>query len=311
MAFAGVGFALIFAALDQGDRLDWLHSGLIVGLLSAGALLLVAFVLQETTARAPGIDLRFLLRRNVPELMLLLTLIRFLLLSSNLIIPNYLTQVRGLRPQQVGDALLWIALPQFVVAPVVVLLLRRIEPRIMLGLGIVLVLVANAMASQLTSDWVESDFVTSMLLQAVGQTMALTALIFFFVQHLKPTDILTFGALIQTVRLFGGELATAVIVTFTRKSEQLHSSAIGEHVAIGDGVVVQRLGAYAHGLFNVFGADPTNAARTTATLAAGVRRQAYTLAYADAFVLSMSVAAAALLLALSLRPAPSAPCAPS
>jgi DHA2 family multidrug resistance protein len=307
MAYAGVGFALIFAALDQGDRLDWLHSGLIVGLSTAGALLLVAFVLQEITVQTPGIDLRFLLRCNVPELLILLVLIRFLLLSSNLIIPNFLTQVRGLRPQQVGDALLWIALPQFVVAPMVVLLARRIEARVILVFGVVLVFAATLLASRLTSDWAESDFIPSMLLQAVGQTMALTAVIYFFAQHLKPADLLTLGALIQTARLFGGELAAAVIGTFTRKTEQLHSSLLGEHVASGDGHALERLGTYAHRFSALFGADPTNAGRGTATLADAVRRQAYTLAYADAFVLSAIVAVAVLMIALTLRRAPPAP----
>ena len=35
----GSGLALIYAALDQGNRLDWLNSGLVWGLMSAGALL--------------------------------------------------------------------------------------------------------------------------------------------------------------------------------------------------------------------------------------------------------------------------------
>jgi len=307
MAFAGVGFALIFAALDQGDRLDWLNSGLIVGLIAAGLILVVAFVAQETTAKNPGIDLRFLLRRNVPELLLILVIIRLLVLSSNLLIPQFLTQVRGLRPQQVGDALLWIALPQFAIAPVVALLARRIDARILLAIGTAAVLVASLIASRLTSDWVESDFVPSLLLQAIGQTMALTSLIYFFAQHLTPADILTFGAIVQTARLFGGEIATAVIQTFTRKSEQLHSNLIGQHVTAGGTETLQRLDAYSHQLFGVFGSDPTNASRSVGVLANAVRQQAYTLAYADGFLLAAVAAAAALIIILFLRPAPPAP----
>jgi DHA2 family multidrug resistance protein len=310
MAYAGVGFALIFAALDQGDRLDWLNSGLILGLFGAGALLIVAFVAQEMTAATPGVDLRFLLRRNVPELLFILVCIRFLVLSSNLLIPQYLTQVRGLRPQQVGDALLWIALPQFAIAPVVALLARRIDARILLAVGTLAVLAASLIASQLTSDWVERDFVPALLLQAVGQTMALTSLIYFFAQHLAPTDILTFGAIVQTARLFGGEVATAVIQTFTRKSEQLHSNLTGQHVTAGGTDTLQRLDAYSHQLFAPFGtADPTNLARSVGVLANTVRQQAYTLAYADGFLLAAVVATAALIIILTLRRAPAAPSA--
>jgi DHA2 family multidrug resistance protein len=308
MAFAGVGFSMIFAALDQGDRLDWLNSGLVVGLIAAGTLLVAAFVVQETTAARPGIDLRFLIRCNLPALLLILLMLRFLVLSSNLLIPNFLTQVRGLRPQQIGDALLWVALPQFAIAPVVALFARRVDARVLLAIGTATVLVASLITARVTSDWVESDFVPALLLQAIGQTMALTALIYFAAQHLRPTDILTFGAIIQTARLFGGEIATAVIQTFTRKSEQFHSNVIGQHIVAGDTDTLLRLDVYARQLLAPFGAgDPANLPRGIGVLANTVRQQAYTLAYADGFFLSAVVAGAALLIIMTLRPAPPAP----
>ncbi len=47
----GIGLSLIYAALDQGNRLDWLNSGMIWGLLIAGALLVATFFVHE--ARTP------------------------------------------------------------------------------------------------------------------------------------------------------------------------------------------------------------------------------------------------------------------
>ena len=44
---AALGLALIYAALDQGNRLDWLNSGLVWGLLLAGAVLVAGFVVHE------------------------------------------------------------------------------------------------------------------------------------------------------------------------------------------------------------------------------------------------------------------------
>src|SRR3954466_778784 len=41
MASAALGFSLLYAALDQGNRLDWLGDGLVVGLLTGGGLLVV------------------------------------------------------------------------------------------------------------------------------------------------------------------------------------------------------------------------------------------------------------------------------
>src|SRR5262249_9038441 len=42
--YSGVGFGLLYAGLDQGNRLDWNNNGLVNGLLLAGGLLTLLFV---------------------------------------------------------------------------------------------------------------------------------------------------------------------------------------------------------------------------------------------------------------------------
>ena len=65
--YGGLGLALIYAALDQGNRLDWLNSPLIIGLLSAGLILLIAFVVHEWFCPYAVIDLRVVLSRRCRE----------------------------------------------------------------------------------------------------------------------------------------------------------------------------------------------------------------------------------------------------
>jgi hypothetical protein len=74
------------------------------------------------------------------------------------------------------------------------------------------------------------DSLQSQILQALGQSFALTALVFLIVQSINPGDALTIGALLQTRRLFGGEIGTALMQTFVRQREQIHSNLIGLHV---------------------------------------------------------------------------------
>src|SRR5271156_4319578 len=72
MLYASVGLSVLYAALDQGNRLDWFRCGVINGLLLAGALLLAAFVVRELTHDRPWINLRFAARGNFPLLTLYL-----------------------------------------------------------------------------------------------------------------------------------------------------------------------------------------------------------------------------------------------
>lgn len=305
MAFAGLGFSLVYAALDQGNRLDWGSSGLVVGLLVGGGGLIGAFIVHGYRNPQAFIDFRFLLARNIIPLVLLLVTARMLVLSSNFIVPQFLTQVAGFRPQQVGEILLWVALPQFLIGPCVGVILRFVDARILMAIGMSLILAACLLASRLTSVWSESEFIPSMLMQAIGQTMVLTSLIFYTVRHLNPILVITFGAVIQTARLMGGELASALVQTFTRVSTQIHSNLLGIHVVAGDLSLLDRLSGFTHGALSRFGgADPLNSVRGTALLAGQVRAQAQTLAYSDAFLLAAAAAVIGLCLIVTLRSPP-------
>src|SRR6202047_2197491 len=53
MLLLGTGVSMIYAALDQGNRLDWLESGTVAALLIGGGLLCAAFVINEMLVRRP------------------------------------------------------------------------------------------------------------------------------------------------------------------------------------------------------------------------------------------------------------------
>ena len=122
----GGGLSLIYAALDQGNRLDWLNNGLICGLLLSGTLLVAAFVLNDMLVPYPLINLRRAATPPLPSLLGLISFLRLTILSTAYLIPQYLGAVRGFRALEMGGTFVWIALPQLVVCPLAGLLLRRI-----------------------------------------------------------------------------------------------------------------------------------------------------------------------------------------
>jgi MFS transporter, DHA2 family, multidrug resistance protein len=136
-----------------------------------------------------------------------------------------------------------------------------------MAFGFALVGCACFMAGQLTHDWVSDDFLPSQLLQAVGQSFGLTSLVWFSLKHLEPSEIFTFGAFLQTARLFGAQLGSAFVQTFVRVREQIYSNLIGLHVDAGSLLTNQRLEDYARSVSGRSVGDPEAAARATALLA--------------------------------------------
>jgi MFS transporter, DHA2 family, multidrug resistance protein len=306
----GTGFALIYAALDQGNRLDWLSSGLVWGLFLAGTLVLAAFVVHEQTTPHPLFNLRVARSAPLPSLIALIAFLRLTILATSFLIPLYLSSVRGYRYLEVGDTLLWIAAPQLIFCPLAALILRRSDARLVASIGFIFISVACLMvAYNLTPIWGSAQFLPSALLQALGQSLALSGVVFFAIQNLKLQDALTFGAALQTARLFGGEVGTAFVATLARVREQVASNLIGLHVQAGDGSVLQRVGAY--GAATTRALDPAGATQRGETLLAGVvRAAANTQAVMDGFVALAFLTAVALLVMVTRKPAPYGPASP-
>jgi DHA2 family multidrug resistance protein len=253
-------------------------------LLLGGGLLVFAFVVQDLTCQRTWINLRFAAKGNFPLLFLLIAFFRFFILSTSYIIPQYLTAVQNFRAIEIGSVLMWIALPQFLIAPAVATILRFVDARITAALGFALIGFACFMGAELTQAWAGDDFLPSQIIQALGQSLGLTSIIWFFFQHLDSREVLTFGAVLQTGRLFGAELGTAFIQTFVRMREQMYSNLVGLHVTTGSFATQHRLQDYAHAMTARSVGQAEANARATALLARSVQVQANVLAYIDGFM---------------------------
>ena len=206
LVYSGFGFALLYAGLDQGNRLDWNNNGLVNGLLLSGGLLTLAFVGRELYIEKPFLNLRLLAKEGLVPILLILAGFRFIILSTAYIIPTYLQVVQNYRELQVGAVLLWIGLPQFAIVIPLGWLLSRVDARLVLALGAILIGIASLMGTGLTQEWATDDFLPSQVLQAIGQSFVFTAIVVLGVRSMNPADVLTLGALFQTTRLFGGEI---------------------------------------------------------------------------------------------------------
>ncbi len=185
--------------------------------------------------------------------------------------------------------------------------MRHTDGRWVLALGSLLIGIACWMATGLTSAWATQEFLPSQILQAIGQSFALTALVVLIVRSINPADALAIGCMLQISRLFGGEIGTAFMQTFVRVREQVHSNLVGLHIDGTSGLTIDRLAAYR----GVFGAHTTgleNAASSASKLlAATVAQQASVLAYIDGFTAAGAGAFICLVLAVLMRRPPPSP----
>ena len=258
------------------------------------------------------LNLRFALTPPIPGLFVLVAFLRLTILATRFPhSPSISVPFRGFRSLEVGETLVWVAVPQLVLCPLAAFILRRVDARLLACAGLIFVGVACLLVAYgLTPTWGSTQFLPSQLLQATGQSFALSGL--HFLWHLassSPQEAMTFGGVLQLARLMGGEIGTAFISTWTRVREQVASNLIGQHLRIGDGEVIQRVRAY--GVFTSRAFDPQgDLQRGQAVLGNTVRAAATTQAVMDGFVAIAFMAALALLFLLYRSAAPQGPASP-
>jgi MFS transporter, DHA2 family, multidrug resistance protein len=292
--YASLGAALLYIALDQGQRLDWFHSSLIIGLAASGVLLILAAFIRHLLLPNPLVNHQFLLRRNTLLLGLVLISFRFVMLATVVSIPSFLGSVRGFLPLQEAPVLIWVALPQFVLGVAAMALMRRIDPRLILTAGFGLVGVACLLDARVTSVWAGPNFGLPQALMAVGLALAFNSMVGSIVLEVldtgaltRPADVLTFAGFFQTIRLFGGELGSASFGHFIAVREEFHSNMLGLNVHRGNILTDHRLGGLGYA-FAPHSTGPTVVGRAAEVLGLQVRQQAFTLAISDSFLLVAS-----------------------
>lgn len=310
MLLLGSAVSMIYAGLDQGNRLDWLQSGTVMALLASGAVLFVMFLVNETLVRQPWAHFNVLFSRNIGISLAVILLYTLTSLSNASLVPNFLGTITQLRPEQSGSLLLiYGALPMIVLVPLSIAALRHVDPRVVVVLGLATFAAANLLGTQLTHAWAREDFIPIVLLQSVGQAFTLLPIIIMALSNSDPARATTFAAYIQIMRLGGAEIGVALMGTWLRVREQVHSAYLGLNIQSGDPDVVRVLQRLA-GYFTSHGAGQAKA-RAVGTLAAQVQREANVLAYIDGFWLCFWLAIAALVLVALITRAPPGPFSPT
>jgi len=309
--YASAGFAMLFAALDQGERLDWRRSGVFTALFVGGSFFLLCALVRRLRSPNPLVDMPYLRQWNTLLLGIGLFLFRFCLVTTIILIPQSLA-IHGFEPDQIGPAVIWSAAPLLLIAFIAgLLLLAKVDSRLLMASGFVCMAFASCLNADLTSAWAAGNYYRTELLTGVGQAFAFIGLVASIVLQgifsgglSKPQWILTFSAFFHTIRLFGGNIGAIIMGHFIAQREKLHSNLLGLHVQQGSWIADLSVRQMTAGVFSKSSGLGMAAGRAVGIVDGRLRLQAYTLSFIDGFYLVAWACVVALLLIALLHKSP-------
>ena len=286
IATMSLGLGSLQTVLEEGNKDDWFGSAFITRLSVIAAVSLSLFLWIELRTAKPLLNLRLVLRRNFGFGMTANFLMGIALYGSVFILPQYLARIQGYNSEQIGLVLAWTGLPQLVLIPLVPKLMKRFDPRLIIGTGFVLFAASNFLNIFLTADSSADQLLVPNIVRAIGQALAFAPLSAVATAGIEAENAGSASALFNMMRNLGGAIGIALLQTFLTKREQFHSNVLNQPVSLLDPATrarIDQLTAYflGHGV-----ADPSAAThKALAAIGGVIRKQSFILAFSDTFFL--------------------------
>jgi MFS transporter, DHA2 family, multidrug resistance protein len=296
-----VGFGCLEVVLDKGEREDWLESSFIVAFLVTAIVALVAGVIWELRRKDPVVDLTLLKERNFALASVLYFIIFFILFASTLLVPLMLQSLFGYTATDAGMVLSPGAMVIVVLVPLVVVISKKIQPRWMMGFGLIVCAFASYSMSLLNLNGDYNSFVVPRMVLGLGLAFLFIPLNLTAYSYLPPEKNNRASSLINLFRNLGGSFGVAFVATLLARRSQFHQSVLGANISSYS----QAAGATLRGITErlIAAGLPASEAlqRAQALIYETVQKQSALLAFVDVFWLLCLLALAAVPLVLLIK----------
>jgi DHA2 family multidrug resistance protein len=283
VATMAIGLGSLIAFLEEGQRQDWFTSSFIRDAAILAVIFIPLFLIAEFLSKQPFVNIRLLGQRTLGSACAVNFTLGLALYGSVYLLPQYLEQVESYSAYQTGAVMIWVGLPQLLIFPVVPVLMKRVDLRLMVCIGALVFAYSCFMNTHMSYLFAGPQFTVSSIVRALGQPFTIVPLASLATSRLSKDQQADGSALFNIGRNLGGSVGTAALDTLITQREQFHDSRIGEYVNVFSPQVQERISTYI-AKFVHDGFDQSKATyQAYASLKALTRRDAYVLAYSEGF----------------------------
>ena len=261
--------------LTEGEPHYWLADPAVLAMSIVMVISLGLFVYWELAGtNSPVVDLRVLKNRSVAAGSILGLALGTAVFGSTYILPQFTQGPLGFTPTLSGILFILRAAPIFFMTPLIVRFAGRIDPRVMLGAGFLLVGFGSWLQAIVTNGlsnfW---SFAPALVVTGVGAALLFIPLSIAVLGATTPQEGPKAAAFINLSLQLGGSISVAALDVIIDRRWSFHSSVLGSNVTLTSPAV--------HAFLQHGG--------SAGQLAEIVNGQAAILAYADATMVIAAV----------------------
>lgn len=252
--------------LTEGERHYWFADPTIFAMTLTMLASLGTFVWWELRAPSPIVDLRVLRNRSVAAGSVLALALGAAIFGSTYTLPQFTQGPLGFTPTLSGMLFIMRAGPIFIATPILVRITGKVDPRILLGLGFLLIATGSYLQARITTAeatfW---SFGAALAITGFGAALLFIPLSIAVLGATTPSEGPKASAFVNLATQLGGSIAVAGLDVLINQRESFHSAILGASASLSRPATAAFL---QHG--------------TLAQLARQIDVQALILSYADA-----------------------------
>src|SRR5271165_1212126 len=216
--------------LNQGQDEDWFNSDYICWLSVISVIALVAFVVREFWIREPLTNLRVFADRNFLVSTILISMV-FLLLYG----------IMNLQPLMAGDLMGYTAylsglaqaprgLGMMVLTPLVGVLTGKVDNRLLIGPGMIMIATASLMMGEFNLDISSHDFFWPNFIQGMGMALTTIPLMTVALATIRNEQMGNATGLFALARNLAGSIGIAVAIAMVSRGALRHQAYLTSHL---------------------------------------------------------------------------------
>ena len=235
--WAGLSFMAIFVCatqffFEEGAQQDWFASGQVVVAAFTAVIAGAAFTIRELTAAHPVVNLKLLRDPTFASGTAVAVVMFGLLMGSMFLLPVFTQEVLRFPATVAGLVLMPRTLAMMVASPVVGRLYNHVQPRWLVGTGVLLFVVGNWQLSHVTLDTSSRDLVVPLVVTGIAFAFLFVPLTTAALSRMQRHELAEAAGINSFFRQIGGSIGLTVFTTvFTRYAAQA-TSALRDQVSV-------------------------------------------------------------------------------
>ena len=268
--------------LDKGNDADWFGSPMICWMTFFTVVFCIWFFYEQCTKKDSLIDLTVFKDANFSLGTFVQIVMQGVLLSSMAILPQFLQGLMGYDAYLSGLAMMPRGIGALTTVTFIGTVGSKINPKILVILGMVLLGVSGMMLSFLNLEMATINIVLPNFIMGVGMVMSMIPIITLSTMTLKNSQMTNASGVQNLLKNLGGAIGTSLVTTIISRKAQAHQHFLVDNLTMTNNNFIERIQAYAASFMQ-------NSDIITATNKAGaliykqMSLQSHMGAYKDAF----------------------------